>query len=96
MRGWRGLLEATQFLFKCKVIFVSSSPIDIKALCDSTLQSLLRSGALEVLNEDTPRRNNSEAGTEDCYVNDDSVLGVSKLGRAAIKGKLSIRFMFHL
>lgn len=43
----------------------------------------MQSGALEV---DTPRARQEPDDEGNCYVHDDDVLSVSRLGRAAIKG----------
>lgn len=57
-------------------------PVDIKSICDKSMCSLIKSGALEV-------KNNKDSNLPDSMI-DDVELAVSKLGRAAIKGGMDL------
>lgn len=63
-----------------------SCPINVKQLCDESISSLIKAGAVEVINKDPHK---PVASDGDYVVYNTSELAVSTLGKAAIKGILS-------
>lgn len=60
-----------------------------KSVCDDALTSLLKCSALEVIKSENDK-DTSQLADGDYYVYDDSILTVSKLGKAAIKGCMDL------
>nr|XP_021187496.2 helicase POLQ-like [Helicoverpa armigera] len=81
-------------LMACTLLAVTgdddANPVDMKAVCDDSIRTLLQSGALEVANKTTGSKDASHLSQQDCYVYNDSELTVSKLGNAAIKGCMDL------
>ncbi|KAL4718426.1 hypothetical protein ACJJTC_001020, partial [Scirpophaga incertulas] len=67
-----------------RTLLAASPDVDVKQVCDDSIQSLIQSGALTVDNT-TVKKSSEDEGSCDVY--DDSTLVVSKLGVAAVQGK---------
>ncbi|XP_075972515.1 mutagen-sensitive 301 isoform X2 [Anticarsia gemmatalis] len=77
-------------LLRCTLLAVTEDDTSMKTLCDDSLRSLLKTGALEVTQRKQEGNDESLINSSNCYVYNDTLLSVSKLGRAAIKGCMEL------
>lgn len=76
----------TSFIVFLFALSCFSPPIDVKQLGDESISSLIKAGAVEIVNRD---HHKPVVSNGDYVVYNTSELAVSTLGKAAIKGILS-------